>query len=480
MRCPGSLPTRSFLRHGAAALGLALGAASLWAAGTISPENTPDPLVPGFQFPEGAATLSGWITDMIRGEPLPAAVSAAERLHAHGWGLWTALTLETGQVYEGQRLRVFETWLTPEDLTTASGLRSVADANEIPRRRAPLRSFAQLNAAGAGSFSAEAVTPRVVGFVKFDPVAADHILRQDLLSRATLDTLLRRGAPQIPAFPAAALVVKPVFQVIKRSDLIGGRYSALQVWPGPPETPRALPPAQWPDVVWLDLLDGGSGGGAVDSLGATDGSTRTDETTYPVSRLIHYRLSAADAAVLDSDKPGTGAQPGDLAVLVAMHVTTREIARWTWQTFWWTPEPETPLAPSSSAIASLRPQQLRGAARNYAMALAYTMQVPDQPQVRGNNSGAAVYAYNPWIEARFAPADLPDSIPGLDPLGRPAANNHGVQSNCLSCHAQANYNPDHLDTAPRFTGARYVDLADPKFNGTLQVDFLWTIARHAR
>ena len=184
--------------------------------------------------------------------------------------------------------------------------------------------------------------------------------------------------------------------------------------------------------------------------------------------------------MLDSDKPGTGAQPGDLAVLVAMHVTTREIARWTWQTFWWTPEPETPLAPSSSAIASLRPQQLRGAARNYAMALAYTMQVPDQPQVRGNNSGAAVYAYNPWIEARFAPADLPDSIPGLDPLGRPAANNHGVQSNCLSCHAQANYNPDHLDTAPRFTGTRYVDLADPKFNGTLQVEFLWTIARHAR
>ena len=31
-----------------------------------------------------------------------------------------------------------------------------------------------------------------------------------------------------------------------------------------------------------------------------------------------------------------------------------------------------------------------------------------------------------------------------------------------------------------FAGARYVDLADPKFAGTLQVDFLWSIARHAR
>jgi hypothetical protein len=50
----------------------------------------------------------------------------------------------------------------------------------------------------------------------------------------------------------------------------------------------------------------------------------------------------------------------------------------------------------------------------------------------------------------------------------------------MSCHAQASYNPRGLATAPRFTGARYVDLSDPQFVGTLQVDFLWSIARHAR
>ena len=94
--------------------------------------------------------------------------------------------------------------------------------------------------------------------------------------------------------------------------------------------------------------------------------------------------------------------------------------------------------------------------------------------------GAAAYAYNPWIEARFSPADLPDSLPGLDPNGQPAGNDHGVQTNCMSCHAQATYNPNRLPTAPRFAGARYVDLADPKFLGTLQVDFLWSIARHAK
>ena len=114
------------------------------------------------------------------------------------------------------------------------------------------------------------------------------------------------------------------------------------------------------------------------------------------------------------------------------------------------------------------------------MALAYSLLTPDQPYVGGENSGAAVYAYNPWIEARFTPADLPDSLPGNAPDGQPAANSFGVQTNCMSCHARATYNPLKLATAPRFSGARYVDLIDPQFVGTLQVDFLWSLARHAK
>jgi hypothetical protein len=46
--------------------------------------------------------------------------------------------------------------------------------------------------------------------------------------------------------------------------------------------------------------------------------------------------------------------------------------------------------------------------------------------------------------------------------------------------AQANYHPARLPTAPRFAGARHVDPSEPQFYGTLQVDFLWSIARHAR
>jgi len=163
-----------------------------------------------------------------------------------------------------------------------------------------------------------------------------------------------------------------------------------------------------------------------------------------------------------------------------MHVAGHEITRWTWQTYWWTPAPDEPPLPSSGANASLRPVQLQGAPRHYAMALGYAMLSPEQPNVRGANVGLAVYTYNPWLEARFAPADLPDSLPGYGPSGQAADNNYGVETNCMSCHGRANYNPGLLATAPRYSGSRYVDLNDPQFAGTLQLDFLWSLAKHAR
>jgi hypothetical protein len=453
---------------------------------TVFPQATPDPLIPGFTFPESESTLTRWITQLNRGDVPTAAADAFEKLHRHGWGLWTALTLDSGQTHDGHRLRIFETWLTTDDLA-AIPTSSISSISAREWRRAPPRQLtafetrvADPDPADLQRASTSSIIDRVMGFVKYDPTAADHIVRQQLLRLDALDALLEGGASQIPPFPASALVIKPLFQIVRTKDLVQGRYHPLKAWPGPPPAARPWAPAHWPGSVWLDVLGGGNGRGKVDGLGLFDGSSRTDETTYPLSSLIHHRLSASDAAALNDGEPATNASEGDIAILVAMHVAGREIARWTWQTFWWSPSPDDPLAPSSTTIAGLRPEQLRGAARNYAMALAYTMLSPDQPYVGGQNNAPAVYAYNPWLEAKLGPTDLPDSIPGFAPDGKPAANNHGVQTNCMSCHVQANYNPHRRATAPRFTGARYVDLGAAEFVGTLQVDFLWSIARHAR
>ena len=114
------------------------------------------------------------------------------------------------------------------------------------------------------------------------------------------------------------------------------------------------------------------------------------------------------------------------------------------------------------------------------MSLGYDMTSPGQPNVGGTNAGAAVYTYNPYLEARFGPANLPDSVLGSDPSGQPSANNTGVNCNCMSCHIRANYNPNNLSTAPRYAGARYTSLDDPQFAGTLQVDLLWSLPEIAQ
>jgi hypothetical protein len=485
------MPPRLYL---ALALGLAPAAAFARDAGPLVPVPLPDPHLGGFHFPESEATLTRWITESSRAETPEARTAAADRIALHGWGLWTALTAPTTQSSERQPLRVFETWFTPEELVAESSgaaaralslftpprVRSRGVLRPLVLLRPPIDATPVIDAAPAETTATEPAVNRIVGFVKFDPTAADHIRRQGLLQRATLDTLLAGGAQQVTPFPATALAVKSVFQIVHIRELVDGRYYFLKAWSGPPAYPQPWSPADWPGGVWIDVGDDGAGDGAIDETPAADGSTRTDATTYPLSALINYRLSAADAAALNQAKPGANAAAGDYAILVAMHVAGREIARWTWQTFWWTPAPDDPPAPSSAAIARQRPPQLDAAARHYAMAIGYAMLSPDQPYVGGGNDTPAVYAYNPWIEARLGPAELPDSQRGFDPAGQPADNNTGIQTNCMSCHIQATYNPHHLSTAPRFTGARYVDLGAAAFVGTLQTEFLWSIARQAQ
>src|SRR3954470_7927962 len=338
----------------AASFGLMLAATR---AHSISPEPLPDPKIPGFAFPESEATLTRWITEMNRAESPTTAADAFEAIHRHGWGLWTALTAETAQSIDGQRLRVFEPWLTPDEIdapaTQAMVTAAVSDRPTAPRR-APLRLLNLVPNRAEVRDTIDAIEPetpapavsdRVLGFVKFDPTAAAHIAQQQLLHLDALNALLDGGAQQVPAFPATSLAVKPQFQIIRAKDLVAGRYYALKAWPGPPSTPRMWGPSQWPGAVWIDVLGGGSGRGAVDPFGLPDGSTRTDDTTYPINSLLYYRLSNADATELNASKPGTDAAAGDFAILVAMHVSGREISRWTWQTFWWTPSPTDPGAP---------------------------------------------------------------------------------------------------------------------------------------
>ena len=469
MRCPKAI------------LILALGALPALGsrAGNVVALPLPDPQVPGFHFPEAEATILTWVQQS--GSGAASAAAAANNLYLHGWGLWTALTMQTSQVDGADRLRVFETWYTPQEIDIDPGTVSLSPLtlSLAPRRRATMQNFTQfehgLEPRDRELLAETAGSETVFGYVKFDPTAASHVISQQLLSTSTLNLLMAGGAQQIPVFPNTAVTLKCAFQIISAKSLVGGRYYRLNAWSGPPPTPQAWAPYQWPGVAWVDIQNGGSGSGQLDDEASTDGGTRTDQTTYPVSSFINHQITAYEAAEFNKGQPGSTVSAGDYAILIAMHVAGREIARWTWQTFWWSAMPDDPQTPSSQAIAALRPAQLTGAARHYAMALGYDMSVPGQPNVGGSTSGAAVYTYNPYLEARFGTQSLPDSQAGEDPTGAPAANNVGVQCNCMSCHIRANYNPSNLATAPRYAGARYTSLDDPQFAGTLQVDLLWSL-----
>jgi hypothetical protein len=411
---------------------------------SITPVPIPDPGVKGYRFPEAAATIDGWTK-----------AHDARSIHTHAWGVWTAITRPSGQSYGGQQLLVFETWETPEDIQAPPLLVGAAPRPRPLRPLQPLRQFGKTGLVAAGQQT-------VLGFVKYDPAAAKMIRDNSLLSKAALTKLLSSDKTAVPDFPNTAISLKPVFQPLS-SGLVGGRYFALPNWPGPPSPPKPFGSQQWGRCVWIDIQEpgAGTGTGAVDTTCSPNGGSRSAATTYGLGRFISFK----------DDK-------GIPNVLLAMHLTTREIRRWTWQTHWWDPDPSRPQAPSSAEIAKLRPPQLTGAAANYSHCVAYAMEDPPQPETGGSNTGDSVYCYNPWLEAGFSPQDLPDSLPGTSG-GKPVTNDVGVQTNCMSCQARANFAPAGAK-APGYSGDRYVDLADPKFKGTLQVDLLWSLADLAK
>ena len=458
-------------------------------AGQFQPVPLPDPKIPGYQFPESEDTIIGWTKS-----------NNQKAMNLHAWGIWTALTQISDQTFDGQKLRTFETWYDPSDLmSTGVGPAAVPTKIRQPRRLQVPRQFEH---GGVRSLAATAGVhgdQTILAFVKYDPSGSDHILKNNLFSAAQLTTLLNTDhKASVPDFPTTSVSLKPVFETLPASKLVNGRYFQLSSWPGPPPLvfnqsdqlwhSKPFPQSAWGQCIWIDIQDAGRKPGTmVDKTCAANGSSRTDGNTYGVDQFIHFQLTKADADLANAEakklQPAAAAvAAGDYAVLVAMHVTSREITRWTWQTFWWTYDPQKPAAPSSPAIAADRPPQLMGAARNYAHCVAYEEVSPPQPASGGSNTGESVYCYNPYLEAPFSPAILSDSQPGMTKRNGQSvktANDVGVQTNCMSCHEQANYNPNNVATAPNYTGDRYVDLTGPAFQGVLKVDFLWSIPGNA-
>ncbi len=431
--------------------------------------------VPDFVFPASETTINQWI---YSGDQVS--------LINHSWGIWASLTQYVG-VINGVSVRAFETWATPSNMIYQinSNVRGqlLFEANQKNLRLLDLDKPAQfknnkkiiekhklktkLESDNDGD------TSILVG-VGYNPPAANHAISNKLFLKSTLDQYLANGYSEIPNFPNNAITIKPVYKIVPHNSP-NGIYK-MPGWPGTPTVAKPFPEEDWNSCIYIDVKGTGVGGNSIDE----GCKGKKVSNTFYLENFIHQKINAEDATYL-SQQVGQKVTVGDYVILVGMHVTTREIKRWAWQTFWWSADATKPFLPSSSEIAAARPlQYLDNASKHYAMSVAYQMVSPAQPITGGKSVGTSVIAYNPHLEAGFSE----DVFQVTRPIAakETVKNKFGVQTNCMSCHNLALYNPktdyniDNGSNRQRPYGADfYMAIDDPIFSKSLKLDFAWSI-----
>lgn len=396
---------------------------------------------------------------------------------AHAWRLWSALNSPSNSIAYGQRLPVWQTWYASTEVYSGA-LNGHQHQFSCCTLRVPAQNEIQHKAVDKDE---PAVT---MAFVKFNEPAARFIVDNGYDKRSTLERLNRQynaahmpvTMRQIQPFPRKAVAIKVTFWLIR----------AHGITPVPYWDPAYAPPknGQTPNhLTW-------------DKCVAVDADNRLPEGTKqlvkcngvlrsaPVVHLTHfytYRLvdpndvatvaTFAKHLSMDTDQEHvvTGdfiPQVGDYLALTAMHVTTKEIPDWTFQTFWWTPFPH------AAPFGSDRPAAVHAPFDNYDMCNAYSVETPTTA------SGGPHICFNPYLEADLGPTK-PYVMDGKRMPADPMA---GTRSNCMACHSRAGWPAKmdapylaHTTSMGRVANPGYVPRNDPYFEGITTTDFLWSI-----
>lgn len=440
----------------------------------IFPEPLPTNIVPGFHFPEDSNLIYQWLST----NPFDNAA-----IYAHSWGIWAGLTAQSGQVYQGDSLRIFETWLgiaeiqtIISDLSLKAGQPTLDSAKS---KRTPLTVPSQLGHSGQVLETIDSTFGtggNLFVSVSYNNPAAIFAIENSILKQDVLNTYYKANAiGSIPAFPNDAITLKPTYFAAKPE----GNLIRIPVWPGEPAAPQAYGFGVWDNYVYADTTNSQQPGKSLVPVSGSDKDpAHMEAATCNLSDFIYFEMDAAMAAAVNAsqssqENPQNLMAPGDMAILVCMHVATKEISNWTWQSFYWDPNPSQPKFPGSNLS---KPSQITGSAAHYSVTTAYSMLVPNQPISGGTNTGSfgAVIGYNPYLEAGFNATTF-DSIPNA----YQANYVYGMQTNCMSCHAYANYSRNvSISTQgnnPLYSTDQYVDLNDPIFKSRVQLDFAWSI-----
>jgi hypothetical protein len=425
---------------------------------TIKPAEFPTHLgIKDFNFPEDSNKIYTWLENQD-----------TTSIVSHAWGIWAGLTEPTKQKYNGQSLLVFETWMGVQELAAMSAQGQVS--SDVEKTNRTQLSIPKQFVHGR-LFAGQKVDTNftVLETVSYDPSAAHFATSNRLFNQSVLNGYtVKNGIGAVPEFPNTSITTKPTYYagVPSKNGLI-----RVPVWVSP-NPAKAFKYTEWQQWVYADVNNNQEPN---KKLVPVTTSNPTQEqikaATCNVNDFINYKIDRVGADYLNSHQD-VGTTPsrqfieGDYVLLVAMHVTTKEFKNWTWQTYFWCPDPSNPPSPSSKFEAGLRPKELKGAASHYAVSTAYAMVWPNQPVTGGSDDNARpILAFNPYLEGGFGPKvfSLPNKF-------RPDFV-YGMQTNCMSCHALST-----MTGKNGYSTNQYIDMMDTSlFKNDVKLDFTWSI-----
>jgi hypothetical protein len=430
-----------------------------------APGVNPQPIkMPGFPFP--AATIDGWI-----------ASGKTTAMRQHGWGLWAGLTAITPQ---SAGLPIYETWYNNTEVQNGppntNALRMLQSngqpthefqfPEQFHHRRFHIRPLGLTTGAPVDIHAQVLVT------TMFNADYAQSVWSHNYQNPATVWNLqanwgLRPVSQRmIQPFTPPSISLKPAYEFVNgphhNNGLTTVKYWLGDLTAGPSNSTNPL----YPDpTTWKQCVVVNTGTAPNPGNLTCFGTTTKANGMVSVNQFYNYQLTAQDAQTVCTQ---LGVNPcdiqaGDYAILVGMHVSTKENSNWTWQSFWWNYDQPFPYGAPPSTIPS--------PFNHYAMCTGYSMTENPPNSPRGTNT----QCYNPYLET-----GLPAPVVG-------------IKSNCMSCHMVASIgnNPNSLANAlsPRnsfgyvtfASGTAYLSVwnsADDKvfFDCQTTTDFSWFLA----
>jgi len=330
------------------------------------------PIPPGFDFPAKRSIVQGW-----------ADARDVVAARSHAWRLWEGMTQPSAYADPSDSdkfLPIWETWFSQTEIFPP-----VASSVDQQRALRPVTVPNQLLHAATNG------PTQILSFNKFNPAAGSFIVGPHIGPKSTqyrynsptalstslggLNAAWPTGTPLqlrvIDDFPLRAIETKPVFMLVKAKG-----FTAIPYWLGPAVSANPVEPTPdtWLTCVLFDPLStdtlrpataAQSAAAKKPGSGIIAPGLKCENFLYSgLSQIYAYRLTAEGAAALNSN-----AEAGDYAVLVAMHVNTKEIINWTWQTFFWTGRQNPPNGFPGSIYN--QPESLKSPWNNYAMCTAY-------------------------------------------------------------------------------------------------------------